>query len=120
MTPLVGVVADGAPHFTTGMQEQKGRNLAANPQVVLTTGENRWNAGLDVVVEGRAVQLADDAALRRVAAAYVEKYGDAWRFDVRDGCFHHGGPPAAVFRVEPAKLLAFAKQPHGQTSYRFA
>jgi hypothetical protein len=24
-----------------------------------------------------------------------------------------------VFRVEPAKVLAFAKQPHGQTAFRF-
>jgi hypothetical protein len=26
---------------------------------------------------------------------------------------------AAVFRIEPAKVLAFAKEPHGQTTYRF-
>ena len=26
---------------------------------------------------------------------------------------------AAVFRVEPAKVIAFAKAPHGQTTYRF-
>ena len=24
-----------------------------------------------------------------------------------------------VFRIEPAKVLAFAKDPHGQTTYRF-
>ena len=27
---------------------------------------------------------------------------------------------AAVFRIEPAKVLAFAKEPHGQTTYRLA
>jgi hypothetical protein len=26
---------------------------------------------------------------------------------------------AAVFRIEPAKVLAFAKDPHAQTAYRF-
>ena len=26
---------------------------------------------------------------------------------------------AAVFRIEPAKVLAFAKDPHGQTRYRY-
>jgi hypothetical protein len=25
----------------------------------------------------------------------------------------------AVFRIEPTKVLAFAKEPHGQTSYGF-
>jgi hypothetical protein len=33
---------------------------------------------------------------------------------------HSGGEgTAAVFRIEPSKILAFAKDPHGQTSYRF-
>ncbi|HST38652.1 MAG TPA: pyridoxamine 5'-phosphate oxidase family protein, partial [Conexibacter sp.] len=27
VTPLIGVVADGAPHFCTGLEEQKARNL---------------------------------------------------------------------------------------------
>ena len=27
---------------------------------------------------------------------------------------------AAAFRIEPAKVLAFAKEPHAQTTYRFA
>jgi hypothetical protein len=26
---------------------------------------------------------------------------------------------AAVFRIEPAKVFAFAKEPHAQTRYRF-
>ena len=26
---------------------------------------------------------------------------------------------AAVFRIEPDKVMAFAKDPHGQTTYRF-
>jgi hypothetical protein len=25
-----------------------------------------------------------------------------------------------VFRIEPAKVLAFAKEPHAQTAFRFA
>jgi hypothetical protein len=33
---------DGAPHFSTGHEEQKGVNLAANPHVVLTTGCGSW------------------------------------------------------------------------------
>ena len=30
VTPLIGVWFDGAMHFTTGLEEQKARNLAAN------------------------------------------------------------------------------------------
>ncbi len=40
VTPLVGVWHDGALHFSTGAGERKGRNLAANPAVALTTGTN--------------------------------------------------------------------------------
>lgn len=119
VTPLIGVVADGAPHFCTGLEEQKARNLEGQTQVALTTGANSWAAGLDVVVEGRAVRVAEPATLQRLADAYLEKYGDDWRFGVRDDGFEtDGGTFAAVFRIEPAKVLAFAKQPHGQTRYR--
>ena len=52
LTPLVGVWLDGALHFATGPAEQKAVNLRHNPQVVLTTGCNRWDQGIDVVVEG--------------------------------------------------------------------
>jgi general stress protein 26 len=120
VTPLIGVFSDGAMHFTTGLQEQKARNLEHNAQVALTTGTNTWAQGLDVVVEGAAQRVTDREALGRVAAAIEDKYGDAWRFDVGDGLFLHsaGEQEAAVFRVEPSKIIAFAKQPHAQTTYR--
>jgi hypothetical protein len=35
--------------------------------VVLTTGCNRWNEGLDVVVEGEAVRVTDEEMLKRLA-----------------------------------------------------
>src|SRR6478672_3269839 len=118
VTPLIGVWFDGAMHFTTGLEEQKARNLAGNPSVALTTGTNTWAQGLDVIVEGAAVRVTDGATLQRLAAAIEDKYGAVWHFDVGEGLFLHGGGEAAVFRVEPAKILAFAKDPHGQTTYR--
>ena len=120
VTPLIGVAVDDAVYFCTGLDEQKGRNLQHNDRVALTTGNNTWAKGLDVVVEGRAVRIDDDEELQRLAAAWEEKYGAEWHFDVGDGMFRHSdGGGAAVFRVEPAKVLAFAKDPHGQTTYRF-
>jgi Pyridoxamine 5'-phosphate oxidase len=115
VTPLVGVWHDGAMHFTTGLEEQKARNLEANAQVALTTGTNTWNDGLDVVVEGTAVRIRD--GLQAIAGGFLAKYGDAWRFEVRGDMFVHGGGEAAVFRIDAAKTLAFAKRPHGQTAF---
>jgi general stress protein 26 len=119
ITPLVGVWQDDAMHFCTGPHEQKARNVAAHAEVAVATGTNTWASGTDVVVEGQAVRLTDSADLQRLANAYLAKYGDDWRFEVGDGVFGSGDDRAYVFRIVPAKVLAFAKHPHGQTSYRF-
>ena len=120
VVPLVGAVEDETFHFCTGLDEQKARNLEHNDRVVVTTGNNSWARGLDVVVEGTAVRITDEEELRRLANAWEAKYGEVWHFDVYDGMFRHtDGGGAAVFRVEPSKVMAFAKDPHGQTSYRF-
>ena len=122
VTPLVAVAADDAVYFCTGLTEQKGRNLEQNPHVAITTGTNSWASGLDVVVEGTAVRASDRETLQGLADAYAAKYGSAWQFDVGDGVLTHGENgeiEAALFRVEPSKVLAFAKDPHGQTRYRF-
>ena len=119
VTPLIGVVHDDAAHFCTGLREQKARNLEHHAEVALTTGTNTWAQGLDVVVEGTAARVTDNAELQRLADAYVAKYGEVWRFEVGDGAFGEGEHAAAVFRVVPRKVLAFAKEPHAQTTYRF-
>ena len=122
VTPLVGIAdpADGTVHFCTGLGEQKARNLEHSAHVALTTGNNTWAEGLDVVVEGTAVRVEDRGALQRLADAFEAKYGSVWHFDVGDGVFGTGEDAAAVFRIEPAKVLAFAKEPHAQTTYRFS
>jgi pyridoxine/pyridoxamine 5'-phosphate oxidase len=122
VTPLVGVLVDDAVHFCTGLDEQKARNLSHNGHVAVTTGGNRWAHGLDIVVEGDAARVGETTGLRAAATAYQEKYGDAWHFGVGDdGLVHQDGQHvAALFRVDASKVLAFAKQPHGQTTYRFS
>jgi general stress protein 26 len=120
VTPLIGVSEDGAVHFCTGLREQKARNLEHRGHVALTTGNNSWARGLDVVVEGTAVRVTDRGALQLLADAYEAKYGSAWHFDVGDDGFGTGEDAAAVFRIEPTKVLAFAKEPHAQTTYRFS
>jgi hypothetical protein len=56
--------------------------------------------------------------LTALADAYREKYGDDWDFDTDDQVFDPEGTRAQVFRVEPTKVIAFAKSPHGQTTFR--
>ena len=46
--PLPAVWLEDHLYFATGAGEQKAHNLAANPHVVLTTGCNTWDRGLDV------------------------------------------------------------------------
>lgn len=120
VTPLPAVWDDGRLHFCTGAAEQKAVNLAANPHVALTTGTNRWKEGLDLVVEGEAVQVRDDARLRTLADLWRGKYSGDWDFTAEHGAFHHpDGGSADVFEVAPAKVLAFAKGRFAQTRYRF-
>jgi hypothetical protein len=106
-------------HFCTGPTEQKAKNLEDDGHCAITTGRNSLDEGLDVVVEGRAVTVREDARLRRIADAYESKYGDEWHFDVRDGRFHHEGGDALVFAVEAANVYAFGKgEPFSHTRFR--
>jgi hypothetical protein len=65
----------------------------------------------------------DTADLRSLAGAWSDKYGDDWRFEVRDHEFlelsHSGGSTSGgawVYRVDPTKVIAFGGA-HGQTTY---
>jgi general stress protein 26 len=122
VTPVVAVWAEDAVWFSTGAGEQKFLNLRANPQVVMTTGCNQWDRGLDVMVEGKAVQVTDDAILERVARAFTTKWDGRWQFKAQGGAFRSpaGGGEAMVFSVTPTKVFAHAKgDPFGATTHRF-
>ncbi|WP_309116324.1 pyridoxamine 5'-phosphate oxidase family protein [Saccharothrix sp.] len=119
VTPLIAVWHTGALHFCTGWDERKARNLAANPQVVMTTGNNALHGGLDVVVEGVAVRVEDPATLHTLAAEWEAKYGPDWHFEVAEGGFANLHGVALVFRVEPTTAFGFAKSPYSQTRWRF-
>jgi nitroimidazol reductase NimA-like FMN-containing flavoprotein (pyridoxamine 5'-phosphate oxidase superfamily) len=121
VTPLLSVWLDGALYFCTGPSERKAKNLAGNPHCILTTGRNALNEeGLDLVVEGDAVQLSDEARLQRVADAYEAKYGSDWHFAVRDGAFFGEGGRALVYEVAPITAFGFGKgTSYSQTRWRF-
>jgi general stress protein 26 len=119
VTPLPAVWLDGALHFCSGADEQKTKNLGSEPRCILTTGTDRLRSGLDVVVEGTAERVTDAAQLGRLAERWKAELD--WDFTVGDGEFRDPeGRHGLVFRVAPAKVLAFGKgEPFSQTRYRF-
>jgi nitroimidazol reductase NimA-like FMN-containing flavoprotein (pyridoxamine 5'-phosphate oxidase superfamily) len=125
VTPVVGVWHDGALHFCTADTEQKARNLRGNPHVVLTTGCNQWDEGLDVVVEGDAIRITDQDALERLASVWATRWDGRWKYQVRGGCFYHYDenevlPDAIfVFSVQPTRVYAFAKGHFSHTRHQF-
>lgn len=120
ITPLLAVWLDDALHFCTGKDERKRKNLAGNNRCILTTGCNLYSEGLDIIVEGRAERIADDAALQGIADAYESKYGADWHFDVGDGAFVTEGHEAWVYRVAPETAFGYLRGDKGsQTRWRF-
>ena len=109
VTPLVAVWVEGAIHFQTGANEQKFANLRTNRHVILLTGCNQWDRGVDVVVEGDVVKVTDLAVLGRLATAGAGKW---------DG--RCGEISSEVFSVVPTAVYSYAKgDPFSQTTYRF-
>jgi hypothetical protein len=123
VTPLLGIWLDGAFYFCTGSTERKAKNLARNPHCVLTTGRNGLDDSLDLVVEGEAATVDNEAELRSVADAYESKYGahltaphGTW-FGLGDA-IRRGD--SLVYRVAPSTAFGFGKgQQFSQTRWRF-
>jgi nitroimidazol reductase NimA-like FMN-containing flavoprotein (pyridoxamine 5'-phosphate oxidase superfamily) len=117
MTPLVAVWLDEALHFCTGEAEQKAVNLRGNQNVILMTGCNQWDSGLDVVVEGQAVRVTDRSMLQRLAEAWARKWDGRWEYEPDEDGFK--GEGVKVFSVRPTKVFAFAKGNFSHTRHVF-
>jgi general stress protein 26 len=120
-TPVVSVWHDGVPYFCTGTEEQKAINLSHNPHVLLTVAGRDWDKGLDVVVEGDAERITDQAVLHGLAAAWATKWDGRWNYEATDGGFVHPGVDITVlvYAVRPAKVLAFGQGSFTHTRHRF-
>lgn len=120
VTPLIAVWLDGAPCFTTGPTERKAKNLALNPNCILTTGVNRLDEGLDVVVEGEAVRVTDEPTLRRLADAFAARYREPFHFSMRDGRLGGEGGEIVAFRIRMTTVFGFGRgAAYSQTRWRF-
>jgi general stress protein 26 len=118
VTPVIALWLDGALYFSTGGTERKAKNLVQNAHCVITTGCNALNEGLDLVLEGDAVPVSDEALLQRMVEGYASKYD--WHFTVREGALYGEGGRTVVFQVAPTKGFGYGKgEPFSATRWRF-
>jgi Pyridoxamine 5'-phosphate oxidase len=114
----VGIVWDaGKFYLSTGAGTQKGKNLAHDPRCMVSIAA----PGVDIVAEGEAKIIRDEAELQRIATLYSD-----WGPQVRDGAFWHefsapsaGPPPWDVYEITPTTVFAVATaEPNGATRWR--
>jgi len=106
--PLLGLWLDDAFYFITGETTRKGKNLAGDPRCVITASSTTLPA-LDLILEGEARRVADEAKLQGVAEAYGSRMG--WPLEVRDDVVvgpnapTAGPPPYAVYELRPTTVF---------------
>jgi hypothetical protein len=109
--PLLGVWLEGAIYFSSHETSHKGQNIARDGRCSLHS-QSLKPKPLDLVVEGNAQRVTDDALLHRLKDAYASKYG--WQVEVKDGKFDAafgaptaGTPPYCVFQLTPSVIYGF-------------
>lgn len=111
---------NGNVYFVSGAGTRKSRNLAKNPNCVIAMSLK----GIDLVIEGTAARVTDDATLRRLAKRYADQ---GWPATVKDGAFTHeysapsaGPPPWGLYAVRPTTIFGvLTREPGGATRWRF-
>jgi hypothetical protein len=107
LMPIIAFWIEGAFHFVVRERTRKGRNLAADDRCVIAIGSTTLPS-LDVVVEGRAEPLTDEAAVRRIAEVLS---GNGWPLEARGGQVYGphaptaGSPPYSIYRMVPSKAF---------------
>jgi uncharacterized pyridoxamine 5'-phosphate oxidase family protein len=120
LTAVGALWADGKMYFVTGSGTRKGRNLAKNPNCVLSASLK----GLDLVIEGTARKVTDRATLDRLAKVYAAQ---GWPATVSGQALTapysapSAGPPPWDLYVLMAKTAfgVAGAEPHGATRWRF-
>ena len=124
VVPVGAVWLDDALYFTTGQGTRKEKNLAHNSHCVLTLSSR----GFDLVVEGEAARIRDEAKLQRLADIYSSP-ANGWPATVRDGALDApysapttGPAPYDVYEVIPTVVFALGtleETVNRCTRYRF-
>lgn len=112
---------DGKLFFVSGPGTRKSRNLAQNPNCVLSVSLS----DLDLSVEGTAAKVTDVKTLQRLAGRYAAQ---GWPARVADGALtaeysapSAGPPPWDLYVVTATTAFAVSTaEPFGATRWRFA
>lgn len=120
LTGVGAVWEDDRVYFVSGPGTRKSRNVEGNPAVSISFALT----GMDLVVEGEARRVTDDATLQRVAARYAR---EGWPARVLDGAFTYdysapsaGPPPWYLYEVVPVTAFGvLSAEPGGATRWRF-
>jgi pyridoxine/pyridoxamine 5'-phosphate oxidase len=107
-------------YFVSGAETRKSRNIAVNPECAISFSLK----GIDLVIEGRARRVTDDATLHRLAKRYADQ---GWPATVKDGAFVHeysapsaGPPPWDLYELVPVTVFGvMSEEPGGATRWRF-
>ena len=120
-TGVGGFYVDGDFYFTSGPRTRKSRNLAANPACTISVSLT----GIDLVLEGTAERVTDQATLEEVASV-ARDGGWPARVDGDALTAPYSAPSAGPapwhlyrMRVETVYGVASA-EPHGATRWRFS
>ena len=111
---------DGNVYFVSGAGTRKSRDIAKDPRCVVSISLK----DLDVVIEGAARKVRDEATLKRLARLYAAQ---GWPAVVRNGAFTYdysapsaGPPPWSLYVIAPVTAFGVATaEPHGATRWRF-
>ena len=111
---------DGALYFTSSPETRKSRNLRDNPSCALSVSL----PCLDLVIEGTAARVTDEATLGRLAERYAAQ---GWPASVADGALtapysapSAGPPPWYLYVLTPVTAFGVAtEEPNGATRWRF-
>lgn len=111
--PIWGAWLDGTFYFEGGPDTRRGRNIAANPAVVVHVEQ-----GDDVViVEGFAqeVRAPDRVLAERLIDAFGSKYEPKYGYRPAPDAWSEGG----LYAVRPDTAFAWSEFPRTTTRYRF-
>ena len=120
MAAVGGLWVDDKVYFTSGPGARKSRNLSANPSCAVSVSLT----GLDLVIEGTAAKVTDEATVVQLAERYA---AHGWPARAEHGAFtapysapSAGPPPWDLYVMTPVTAFGLATaEPHGATRWRF-
>ena len=118
--PAWAVWLDGALYFDGSPETRRGRNLAANPAIVVhldSKGESGGSGDEVVILEGEVEEAGKPtrALAERLVAAFTAKYGESHDYKPALDTWDQGG----LWTLRPKVAFAWTTFPTTVTRWRF-